>query len=413
MQGCRIKPDVAGYDIITMSVGSRLINGYINANDINMDNDTAMIRFNGSELFDYRGTLVQNMYLESYDWENLQLGPQYGTAIYYESDGQYGPSYIMWTLCNDITIYGFKYGLRFNSSNGHIYSSFNNGNIFNDILMARTQWGIYIDEPDYGEGTDLNATEGNFFTNIMVQPTWYSKGIVYCNGGKNNKFEIIDWDWNGTGRQWENKSVAYNFTSYSQRNYIETHIDVTDASVYNDTGNGNIVNSYGMFGGYLNLRYLERGYTSDPTNNPLYINKEGGSSVYFFSGTGAETASPPGIRIYNNNQTGPYLSLAVAYGAAPYTYITTPSASNAKLTINPDGRLDLISTTGIVYLGSSTNQIQLVSGAAVFIDDVLLLDGRTTDPSSLSDGMIWYNTTIDKFCCRANGVSYSLNMTAL
>jgi len=66
------------------------------------------------------------------------------------------------------------------------------------------------------------------------------------------------------------------------------------------------------------------------------------------------------------------------------------------------------------YITTTSGDLNLSSlNDVVTIDDVLVLSGRTTNPTTLYDGMIWYNITTDLFYGRAAGATYTFNMTAV
>jgi hypothetical protein len=115
----------------------------------------------------------------------------------------------------------------------------------------------------------------------------------------------------------------------------------------------------------------------------------------------------------DTDDTGIWFYYQCADGSNPVTRFYGDSSGTDKygeLFIDAQGDFNMRSNSG--------ENIELFPGGAssddyVLIDDVLRLAGRTTDPSPLSDGMIWYNTTADWYYCRAGGTTYTFNLTAV
>jgi len=119
-------------------------------------------------------------------------------------------------------------------------------------------------------------------------------------------------------------------------------------------------------------------------------------------------------------------TLAYSVGDVLYVSDSTPGVPTSTIPVTPS----LIQEIGTVLVDSATvGAIQIVARALDgnefgTINDFivqknltavgpLILQGVTSDPPGLVDGMIWYNTTTGLFYCRANGATYTLNMTAV
>ena len=245
-------------------------------------------------------------------------------------------------------------------------AGFINANYFSHIFIYKVIYAIYLEEVQ-------NEISGNMFTDINIQPTASTTeyhAITMVGNCKFNMFtNLVIWDWVGSGDVTESIYLSVD----ADHNYFHG-IGFADAvsTYYEDHG---LVNT---FISTIGSRFFV--FEVNTTHINRFAGSDTGGGTRFYSGTDEN----------------------------PYTYFYGDKAGIAKYVahrVDSAGNWDFITQDGDINFAPSTDIVE--------INDILKLTGSTTDPTSLADGMIWYNTTADWFYCRAGGATYTFNLTAV
>jgi len=378
-----------------MNIGSVLKDCHVNAKPYYTSNGSlnwegAAVFVNGSRHFkwEYGGdrncrVRVENLYVEAdYDdavWRNN------ATGLYLSAEG--GAYSIQFCIFENIFTQDCKYGIKMMVSGGAGCNI--NNNYFINCMSSTDEYAIYMN------GSSEASTEiaQNNFERCAYQcdaddsGDSPNKGIVVVEGPGNRFEKYMFWDMTSMN---PSTAVILQLESSTENTFFEASgaLLVND-SLSNPSLNGNCVvdngtdNLFFMIGysdfwlDGINARHLQTDkincWSSDSTGDTIEIFKDGDTDVR------------PSVIISGDVSDTDY---------------------EGTLKIESDGDFSISS--------SDSRNIDLVpSSEIVTIDDILQLVGRTTDPSSLADGMIWYNTTADLFYCRAGGATYTFNLTAV
>lgn len=267
----------------------------------------------------------------------------------------------------------------FSDSAGNVYTAF-----FDNIWIRNFWNGIYLNRSTAGS---LNS---NVFTNTHYHNCVYSINLTTDGVVNVAMNQFIGFSIQGTS-SWSEEGIhvegrhnqfygivadvslfkkhAVNFTSEAEHTILMTNCVYSDATLV-DHG------TYNMVGATTFSAYILRADYAVETGD---INKQSSDHLHIFNGV------PSDRDIYVWSSGGVRLQIDV-----------TDTYTNLKYPMNATGAVLTFEDQKIVT-----------------ITDILKLAGRTTDPSPLSDGMLWYNTTADWFYCRAGGATYTFNLTAV
>lgn len=173
-----ITADVDGYYI---EKDAKIIGGEINVTYSRYTK--TVIKLHGEQ--QYRGsghnTTIKGIRLINAENTGIAVG------LYCENAGEC----IGWTTFDNIQIERFEYGILIKLTNT-VETAWINGNLFNDIKMLGTTYGIWL-ERNTALGSTESACNNNFFENIRYQATGTTQTAVRVQGIQ-NVFDVKVWD---------------------------------------------------------------------------------------------------------------------------------------------------------------------------------------------------------------------------
>ncbi len=320
-----------------------------------------------------------------------------GTGIYLEAEASASRKSNI-ALCNFGAFYvdGFNIGVEIYSADANpTKQGYINGNDFEYIGISRCKYMLNM--TNNGNGTNNN----NNFKSLQMQPDNNentTNGGLYCNDSGNIFQYIMPWDWS-----YADEGYAIHMGDDSEQNHVTGYFMSDD---YVKNYDGNVINN--IFS--ANLSGMNKIYTTDITTTKI-INKGEGLRIG---------------NIENNLNTIIYIDSAET-GVSDLIFTDNQSSTKSyKMRLNiPGNKLQFNAAandvdTDIFGSGDKINPTLKVNAGVrrveitnLTVKDLFILEGRTVDPTPLSEGMIWYNTTANMFYCRADSTTYTFNLTAV
>lgn len=322
MQRSVIKP-TSSYNIVYLKEGAEIKNGEIDTTGITMNNNHACVLIDGNETFTYVRTAINNMFFDG------KYNESQGTAIKFYCHPDSNLDYIMWVSVSDVVIQYYNKAIEFDVIQGSD-SDFCNGNVFNNIL---------IDESAYGIHATNDHSNGNMFTNIQFESGWKTKEVIKSNQS-HCTFEIDVYDWNHSSRNYPQTGYyAFNFSSDSQDNFIRnTGSGYLDIDVRNE-------GSRNFFHHLLSSKMEGINEINSNDGTSLYLNKDGGDDINIFTDT-----ITVGDTVNIHGSGADYGVFGFQNSADTFVFLTTN-----KLDITSTAGRLILGSGGILYLRAITN----------------------------------------------------------
>ena len=277
-----------------------------------------------------------------------------------------------------------------------------------------------------GTRTNIQGNLGINGTNQGIQGNRGDDDYLYItnrssvNDGANIK--LIDSSVDG---EYGNLRIYTNDVLDWYQNYIKSYVPIRfDSSILNPSPiNGeiwydgvNLVGREGSVTGKIAYKNVDNNFSADQTfqgnanigdvlNLASTTNASPTNGDIWYDGTNVNVQgllkairNSASLRLYGTDHT--FMEFYPT-GASRQAYFGFASPSTLDLTL-------MNQNNGTLSLGVNNAEQVAITDGKTTIKDVLNLNPISADPSSPSDGDIWYNSTSGTFKCRANGVTETI-----